>query len=190
MTQTFQPDDTGGIPLVRLPAHLQSSGSLWSASADERLKQSSDNRGTIDPWLMELACGVESGWLWKSDALVSGRADVSSHVEDTLTWLELVGIHVNQLAKVREYFAANLDLVDLLPCICDAVASEFGSGAVLCLNLYEDPEFNSRYLTLYVRQYRYDDDLIERIDGAIATFVPALATRSGRLLVTSDFRTP
>jgi hypothetical protein len=59
------------------------------------------------------------------------------------------------------------------------------------LELYRDPEIDDEYLTLYVRQRRYDaDKLLEEIEDLRAGSQAALRETSGWLLVTTDFRPP
>jgi hypothetical protein len=93
-------------------------------------------------------------------------------------------------AEVRAYLDQFEELASLVPEVCAALRAEFGDEAELSLELYTDPEFADRYLTLYVRQAAYDRDMLERIDRACTSVEDRLDTASGRLLVTTDFRPP
>ena len=84
---------------------------------------------------------------------------------------------------LREHSALQL----LLPQICEQVRAEFGRDAELSLELYRDPEIDDRYLTLYVRQDRYDANIIERLDQLGEQFADELERCTGDILLTTDF---
>ena len=81
-------------------------------------------------------------------------------------------------------------LVKLLPAVCCKARHLFGSDNELSLELYKDPEFEDRYLTLYMRQEEYLPDTMDRIEAVRRQFDEALENVSGQLLITTDFRRP
>ncbi len=91
---------------------------------------------------------------------------------------------------VERYLAEHAALLLLLPQICERVRAEFGRDAELSLELYCDSEIEDRYLTLYMRQDRYDANIIERLDQLIEQFSDELERCTGDILLTTDFRAP
>ena len=89
---------------------------------------------------------------------------------------------------VAGYLAGHSALQSLLPRICERVRAEFGDDAELSLELYRDPEIEDRYLTLYVRQDRYDANIVERLDQLGEQFADVLERCTGDVLLTTDFR--
>jgi hypothetical protein len=74
--------------------------------------------------------------------------------------------------------------------IAEQARQEFSHDAERSLELYRDPEVNDQYLTLYIRQTRYDADILARIHRVVEPFADQLAQASGYLLLTTDFRPP
>ena len=81
-------------------------------------------------------------------------------------------------------------MVDPLTLIGKVAANRFGGSAQLSLELYQDPEVEDSYLTLYVRQEPYDADILDQIEDVSRLFDAELATLSGWLLITTDFGAP
>src|SRR5437764_9896619 len=57
--------------------------------------------------------------------------------------------------EVEEYLTAHPDLRSALDGICAKLRESFGPDVELALEVYADPEFEDRYLALYVRQSTY-----------------------------------
>ena len=89
---------------------------------------------------------------------------------------------------VECYLGEHSGLQLLLPQICQRVREEFGQDAELSLELYRDPEIDDQYLTLEVRQDRYDANIIERLDQLGEQFADELERCTGDILLTTDFR--
>ena len=60
----------------------------------------------------------------------------------------------------------------------------------ISLELYKDPDSFDSYLTLYLRQDSYYDDIAERLDRIFDEYEPALRSASGWLYVTTDSMPP
>jgi hypothetical protein len=58
----------------------------------------------------------------------------------------------------------------------------------LALEVYKAPEIDDRYLTLYIRQEKYQSGIIDRIEAVTSQFMAQLEAASGYLLITTDFR--
>lgn len=119
-----------------------------------------------------------------------GSVEITSQIEKALKWLLQKRIVVPQAGAVRDYLLRHFDMTDLLPSVCRIALRRFGIGARLSLELYRDPEIRDEYLTLYVRQERYDEHIMDIIEDVCAEYRDELTRRSSWLLVTTDFRPP
>lgn len=92
--------------------------------------------------------------------------------------------------RVAAYLKAHPRLARLLPEICAEARVTLGKHVELSLEVYNDPEIDDRYLTLYVRRSGYDAGLIEQIDALREQTNPRLEAVQGYLLIMTDFRRP
>jgi len=92
--------------------------------------------------------------------------------------------------EVSAYLGQHCDLADLLPALCARARNEFGFETELSLEIYQDPEIEDHYLTLYVRQPANEEKIIERIEAIAASYEEDLADKTGWLLLTTDFGPP
>lgn len=104
--------------------------------------------------------------------------------------LALLRVTAERPDEVEDYLADHTDLASALGEVCAAVRAAFGVVAELALDLYNDPEFHDRYLTLYVRQHQYSPDVMDRIEAIAEPFRAHLDSLSGHLLITTDFCRP
>ena len=104
--------------------------------------------------------------------------------------LNVQGVLMSPASNVEKYLADHTDIELLIIDVCKRIRETFEPTSELALAVYEDPEIEDRYLTLYVRQATYDRDIIERIEAVCGEFQRQLETASGYLLVTTDFRRP
>lgn len=111
-------------------------------------------------------------------------------VSDPLPHLATAGIELIEREQIRDYLAECPDLGVLLPDICKAARAEFGPSSELSLMLYRDPEAVDQYLTLYIRQPKYEPEILARIERVSHSFEGQLELTSGHLLLTTDFRPP
>lgn len=116
--------------------------------------------------------------------------EVTSQIAEVLNWLLENQIMLPQPDEVRDYLLHYPDTTDLLRPVCKATRRQFISDVQLSLEVYHDPEIEDEYLTLYVRQRRYDEDIMKRIKEIRAKHEKMFAGKSGWLLVTTDFRSP
>ncbi len=82
------------------------------------------------------------------------------------------------------------DIIDFLLSVSDRVRKRFVSPDQLSLELYNDPEIDDKYLTLYVRQEHYGDSIMDVIDSISAEYEEELPGTSGWMIVTTDFAPP
>jgi hypothetical protein len=121
------------------------------------------------------------------------RAASSSLTLSTRALLASVALRPIQIPhpeEVKEYLVRHFDMVTPLLYAIDLTQGEFRDSATFALEVYRDPELPDEYLTLYVRQPKYDDQTIERIKSVRSGLEPTLSNSSGWLLVTTDFRYP
>lgn len=99
-------------------------------------------------------------------------------------------IGISNAADVGRYLSEHMELRSVVPQVCQRVRDEFGQDAELSLELYRDPEIADQYLTLEVRQERYDSNIIDRLDQISGEFADELEPCSGQILLTTDFGPP
>ena len=111
-------------------------------------------------------------------------------IEKVLYQLQQDGITIPRPSEVRDYLISYPDMTDLLLSACDLARQQFDSQVQLSLEVYHDPEIEDEYLTLYIRQQNYDEDILDTIEDICALYEGKLAGKSGWFLVTTDFRSP
>ena len=103
---------------------------------------------------------------------------------------EGVGPILNHTTTVRRYLAEHPDIQRPLEVLCQAAVREFGANAELSVELFADPEESDEYLTLYVRQHEYADDLLDRIEAFDDEQGSLFDGCSASVLVNTDFQPP
>lgn len=116
--------------------------------------------------------------------------DVTSEIEAALSWLGSEGIVIPQPATVRDYLLRYPDITDLLLSVCEATRRRFDAQTQLSLEVYRDPEIEDEYVTLYVRQQKYDESVMRQIKEIRKEYEEMLVGKSGWFLLTTDFRPP
>lgn len=114
----------------------------------------------------------------------------SSPIEAVLSWLRSIDIVIPKPAAVRSYLLRYPDMTHLLSSVCKLARERFEMHTQLSLEVYQDSEIEDEYLTLYVRQENYDEQILDIIESISAAYEEAVAGKSGWLLVTTDFRPP
>jgi hypothetical protein len=130
-----------------------------------------------------------------ADALLRRRFDegtssLTCAIESMLASVESAGVRIPMRDEVYFYLIRHHDLTDLVPVVVGAAWDRFGDRAQLSLEVYRDPEIEDEYLTLYVRQQRYDPEIMDRIKEAWLDYQDKLVGKSGWLLLTTDFCPP
>jgi len=103
---------------------------------------------------------------------------------------DVLGFAFPHPGEVVDYLIQNPGLYDVVMYACSMTEEEFGRTSEITLDIYHDPESDDHYLTIYVRQERYDEDIIARMDRICDKYEPALRGQSGWLLLTTDFKSP
>jgi hypothetical protein len=97
-------------------------------------------------------------------------------------------VNVSESDKVQSYLDRHSDLLNALEGICEAARREFGTEAVLTLQVYCDPEIKDEYLLLSVRLHAYGTDTMRRIRSLSEPFETELSDKSGSIVVTAEFQ--
>ncbi len=115
---------------------------------------------------------------------------ITPSIEESLNILRSLSVAIPQPASVRDYLIRHLDMTGLLVLICEATRQGFNAQVQLSLESYRDPEIEDEYLTLYVRQKRYDENMLKQIKEIRKSFEGILAGKTGWFLLTTDFQPP
>jgi hypothetical protein len=99
-------------------------------------------------------------------------------------------IKIPQIKAVSTYLKQYPELSELLNKTSKASRQTFGSRAQLSLEVYHDIETNDEYLTLYVRQSKYDPEIMKKIKQIRRKYRSLAKETKGRFLLTTDFRSP
>jgi hypothetical protein len=135
-----------------------------------------------------LVKAADAGEYARSEA--SGGNGMSISAETEFELAVPPGITVPKPSEVAGYLARHADLAEIVPRACGAALERVGRAAQLSLELFRDPESDDEYLTLYVRQWAYAPDLLDRIEALSADLCPEAPDAAGLLLITTDFQPP
>ena len=119
-----------------------------------------------------------------------GSSGVTSQIEEVLNQFQQDWIIIPIPAEVRDYLLRYPDLTNLLPYVSKMVRERVGLYTQLSLEVYHDPEIEDEYLTLYIRQEHYDENILNIIEDIRTQYEEKLIGRSGWFLLTTDFRPP
>ncbi|MDI6687682.1 MAG: hypothetical protein QME06_05600 [Desulfobacterales bacterium] len=111
-------------------------------------------------------------------------------VENTLSILISKGIVILEPAIVMDYLSEYPEMIDLMSSACMKAKETFDEDTQLSLEYYSDHEIDDRHLTLYVRQTKYDEHILDIIDDIRAAYEYELSSKSGWFHITTDFQKP
>ncbi len=114
---------------------------------------------------------------------------VQADVDALLDTLRQSGVFVEGANLVRRYLHSYPELIDTVRVMCQAVRQEF-PDACLTLTLYQDPEVEDEFLSLFVRRELYDGSETARIRHIQNQFREKTQSTSGWFLVLTDFQPP
>ncbi|MEK7396089.1 MAG: hypothetical protein AAB116_04035 [Candidatus Poribacteria bacterium] len=121
---------------------------------------------------------------------LSENVDITNSIEKMLEHLILNNVIIPNPGEISNYLHQYPDIIDLVKFACDETRERFMQPTQLSLELYRDPEIDDNYLTLYVRQEKYDDNVMDIIEEIWPTYSDELASKAGDFLVTTDFNYP
>ena len=82
------------------------------------------------------------------------------------------------------------DIIDLIIPICELVKEKFKHPAQVLLEVYHDPEIVDEYISIEIRQRKYDESVMKRIKEIRPDYNDKLIDKEGWIFVTTDFRQP
>ena len=116
--------------------------------------------------------------------------DTNSLIEELLDHLKSDQIVIPKPEEVSDYLRQYPDIIDLVEFACEETRSRFLLPTQLSLELYRDPEIYDQYLTLYVRQNKYEKNIMDKIEEIRLIYCDELADKNGYFLLTTDFQFP
>ncbi len=133
------------------------------------------------------ATNVQSSLVYER-SLLRPEVGLTMGIEEALQALIRQGISLSKPANIRSYLLKYPNMVDVLGLVAKVALDRFDRGSKLSLELYEDPEAEDAYLTLYVRQADYAVNLLDQIEEISRLVDASLENQVGWLLITTDFR--
>lgn len=116
--------------------------------------------------------------------------DSSLSIETMLEYLASIQVIVPNPEEVQNYLSRYPDIIELVMLACEETRNRFLLPTQLSLELYRDPEIDDQYLTLYVRQKKYEKDIMDKIEEIRLSYSDDLADKTSYLLLTTDFQFP
>jgi hypothetical protein len=120
----------------------------------------------------------------------NGEMVAQQGLSDFFQQLAAYFVLVPNALEVGTYITLHPEMAQMLPSICADVRQSFGPQVELSLELYQDPEIDDRYLTLYVRKEIYEVDTLDRLEAISDRFNSKLEAIPGYLLLATDFSLP
>jgi hypothetical protein len=116
--------------------------------------------------------------------------DNSLSIETMLEYLASIQVVVPNPEEVCDYLSRYPDIIELVMLACEETRSRFLLSTQLSLELYRDPEIDDQYLTLYVRQKKYEKNIMDIIEEIQSIYIDKLVDKIGYFLLTTDFQFP
>jgi hypothetical protein len=101
-----------------------------------------------------------------------------------------LGFEFPHPSEVINYLLQHRNFYDIVLLACVLTEEKFGQNSRISLELYSDPEIDDEYLTIYVRQTEYEQDIMKKIDAICEDYTKVMDIDQGYLLVTTDFQPP
>jgi hypothetical protein len=142
----------------------------------------------IDEYVVDPISSVYTEVKKTFEEQVSTLSAVSDPIEETLDYFYRRGIKIESPSRARNYFYRYPDTMILSKYAADLAIQRFGPDSELSLDVYQDQETQYERLTLYVRQHKYDNDIMKMIKQIRKEYRELSAETRGRFLLTTDFR--
>jgi hypothetical protein len=123
-------------------------------------------------------------------AVPQKKVDVNTHIEQVLYQVKLLEILIPDMDDVKNYLLNYPDIIDLIIPICELVKEKFKYPAQVLLEVYHDPEIVDEYISIEIRQRKYDESVMKRIKEIRPDYNDKLIDKEGWIFVTTDFRQP
>jgi len=118
------------------------------------------------------------------------KVDVNTQITQVLSQVEALEILIPDSEDVRNYLIHYPDIIDLIIPICELVKEKFKHPTQILLEVYHDPEIVDEYISIEIRQRKYDESVMKRIEEIGTEYENELIGKNGWILVTTDYRQP
>ncbi|MBC7225755.1 MAG: hypothetical protein H5T61_00795 [Thermoflexales bacterium] len=109
-------------------------------------------------------------------------------IQSALAEVDGMGIKIVKRDQVQDYLRRYPEMIDLLPKVARLVQEQL-PDARLVLTVYQDPEEEDEYLTIYARFAKYDKCSLERVRITRSRYRDMLRDCQGWIFLTTDFQT-
>ncbi len=113
-------------------------------------------------------------------------------IDRALGEVQALGISIKNPSQVKDYLTTHIDTIDLVLVLSRKATVRFLKNSSFTLDLYsfEDEGGRETYLRLLIRQWPYEQDLLDRVQQIYEEEANLLSKASGWFQVTTDFRKP
>lgn len=118
------------------------------------------------------------------------KVDVNTQIEHALSQAKILEILIPNPDDVKNYLFHFPDIIDLIIPICELVKEKFKHPTQISLEVYHDPEIVDEYITIEIRQQKYDESVRKRIKEIRLKYNDELIDKDGSIFVTTDYRQP
>jgi hypothetical protein len=122
--------------------------------------------------------------------LVQENKYIISQVESAIKHILSEEVIIPNVEEVHNYLIRYPDIIELVEFACNETRKRFNLPTQLSLEVYHDPEIDDEYLTLYVRQEKYDYSAMDIIQKIRTVYREEYSIESGYFIVTTDFNFP
>ncbi len=113
---------------------------------------------------------------------------IHDHINELFEDLQLNNILVFNIPHMTAYLIAFPEIIDILKQLPGLLHNFSNKNTQISLELYQEPEFDDEYPTIYIRQKSYEEDILDKIDEINQLIEPDLLGMSVWLLVNTDFQ--
>lgn len=99
-------------------------------------------------------------------------------------------VNIPETQLIQDYFTEHPDIEEVVTLAAKSAREHFDENTEISLEMYYDVDSEDQYLTLYIRQDNYEEDIIEKIDQICESYESELRANSDWFLVTTDFQPP
>lgn len=91
---------------------------------------------------------------------------------------------------LRDYMLRHPDMIEIATRITTEAEKLFPQDSHFSLEYFQDPDGEDEHLVFYIRQQKYDEDILEKIEMIWDAINQHLSRSTGWILVTTDFQPP
>lgn len=118
------------------------------------------------------------------------QTDLTFKIEETLNQVREFGISIPEPDSIRKYLISYPEIADIINYACQTSREYFGEHTFFSLEMYRHIEFQDEYPTLYIRQEKYDENILDTIEEIREKYDEKMIGKSGWFFVSTDFKDP